>query len=96
MRIFLATAILIGATMGAEAITPLTTATCKTMKTEAMRRQCMLSAVDAPANVTGKTYSTNDVQGRGPIYIDQSAPPMPIAPVAPFVDATPGGRSRQR
>lgn len=80
----------------AHAITPLTVETCRTMKTEAMRQQCMLSAVDAPANVTGKTYSTRDVQGRGPTYIDQSAPAAPIAPIVPYVNVTPGGRPQPR
>lgn len=80
----------------AQAITPLTVETCRAMKTEAMRQQCMLSAVDAPPNVTGKTYSTRDAQGRGPTYIDQSAPAIPIAPIVPYVNVTPGGRPQPR
>lgn len=84
-------------TFSAHAITPLTAETCRTMKTEAMRQQCMLSAVDAPPNVTGKTYSTRDVPPRGPAFIDQSAPATPVAPIAPYVNmTTPGSRPVQR
>lgn len=95
MRIFLLS-ILTTAATGVLAITPLTVETCKTMKTEAMRQQCLLSAVDAPPNITGKTYSTRDVQGRGPAYIDQSAPATPVAPITPYVNVKPGGRAGPR
>jgi len=80
----------------AQAITPLTAETCNTMKTEAMRQQCMQSAVDAPPNVTGKTYSTRDVQQRGPAYIDQSAPVTPIAPISPYINLAPEARPTRR
>lgn len=95
MRTFLFPAFAVIA-FAAQAITPLTVETCKTMKTEAMRQQCMLSAVDAPPNIIGKTYSTKDVQGRGPIYIDQSAPPTPVAPITPYVNVMPGARAGQK
>ena len=79
----------------AQAAMPLTVATCNTMKTEAMRQQCMLSAVDAPASITGKTYSTRDIQPNGPTYIEI---PPPVSPVMPYVNVTPapGGQPPRR
>ncbi|QHI96995.1 hypothetical protein GT347_02730 [Xylophilus rhododendri] len=76
----------------AQAIMPLTVETCRAMKIEAQRQECLRAAVDAPPSVTGKTYSTNDVPRRGPAVIDQSAPPVPIAPIVPYVNMTPGSR----
>jgi len=73
-----------------QAITPLTAEACRSMKTEPMRRQCLLSAVDAPPSITGKTYSTTDVRPRGPMAIEI---PPPEAPVAPYVNITPNKRS---
>jgi hypothetical protein len=91
-------AILLAATFlaaGAHAAMPLTVETCRTMKTEAMRQQCLLSAVDAPASITGKTYSTRDVVPNGPTYIEI---PPPVSPVMPYVNVTPtqGGQPPKR
>lgn len=74
---------------GAHAAMPLTVQTCNTMKTEAMRQQCMLSAVDAPASITGKTYSTRDIQPNGPTYIEV---PPPVSNITPYVNVTPGAQ----
>jgi hypothetical protein len=82
--------ILVGVSFGAHAVMPLTVENCKTMKTEALRQQCLLSAVDAPANITGKTYSTNDVPQRaGPAVVEQPAAALPFMP---YVNITPGSR----
>ena len=79
----------------AQSAMPLTVATCNTMKTEAMRRQCLLSATDAPASITGKTYSTRDIQPNGPTYIEI---PPPVSQVMPYVNVTPapGGPPARR
>ena len=76
-----------------QAITPLTAEACRAMKTEPMRRQCLLSAADAPPSITGKTYSTTDVRPRGPAAIEI---PPPEASVAPYVNITPNQRSGGR
>lgn len=78
------------AAASAQATMPLTVETCKTMKTEAIRQECLRAAVDAPPSITGKTYSTRDVPKRGPDMIDQSAPPLQVVP---YVNVTPGSKS---
>jgi len=70
----------------ARAVMPLTADTCRTPKTEPMRQQCLRSAVDAPPSVTGKTYSTLDVQPRGPALIEIAPPAMPVTP---YLNVTP-------
>jgi hypothetical protein len=70
----------------ARAAMPLTADTCRTLKTEPMRQQCMRSAVDAPPSVTGKTYSTLDVQPRGPVAIEIVPPALPVTP---YLNVTP-------
>ena len=73
----------------AQAIAPLTVEACRAMKTAALRQQCLLSAVDAPPSVTGKTYSTRDTRPRGPIAYEV---PAPASPVTPYLDMAPGSR----
>jgi len=85
-------AVLVAYAATGHAAGPLTVDACRTMKTEAMRQQCLLSAVNTPPNIAGKTYSTRDAQQGGPLYIDQSAPSLPIAPVVPYIDVSPNGR----
>jgi len=77
-------ALLLGST--AQAVMPLTADTCRTLKTEPMRQQCLRSAVDAPPSVTGKTYSTLDVQPRGPVAIEIVPPALPVTP---YLNVTP-------
>ena len=89
--ILLLAGVLAGA--GAQAVTPLTVDACRSMKTAALQKQCLLSAVDAPPSVTGKTYSTQDIQPRGPVWIDQSAP---ATPVVPYVNVNPESRPGAR
>lgn len=70
----------------AQAVMPLTADTCRTLKTEPMRQQCLRSAVDAPPSVTGKTYSTLDVQPRGPALVEIAPPALPVTP---YLNVTP-------